>query len=235
MKKIVISGGQGSFASQLIKNNTDHKIYPFGKNSLDVTSLDSIESVLEDISPEVFIHAGALTRPMEIHDKSPEISIETNIIGTGNVALACMRKNVKLIYISTDFVYAGTDGNYGETDSVLPVNKYAWSKLGGECAAQLCPNSLILRIAMCETPYPHPKALVDMKKSLITNEEAAKVVLKLVNETGVINVGGEAQSCYDFARAMNPDIEKAFLKDIGDVNMPSDASMDCSKMKGKLL
>ena len=73
----------------------------------------------------------ALTRPMVLHTENPDLSISTNIIGTSNVVLACMESNVKLVYISTDYVYPGTDGNYKEEDPLLPVNLYAWSKLGG--------------------------------------------------------------------------------------------------------
>ena len=57
-------------------------------------------------------------------------------------------KNIKLIYFSTNYVYPGSKGNYKETDSLLPVNNYAWSKLGGEASVQLYKNSLILRVCM---------------------------------------------------------------------------------------
>jgi dTDP-4-dehydrorhamnose reductase len=70
------------------------------------------------------------------HIESPDASIKNNIIGTSNVVLACIEYNIKLIYISTDYVYPCTEGNYSEEDPLLPVNEYAWSKLGGECAVK---------------------------------------------------------------------------------------------------
>ena len=69
------------------------------------------------------------------------------------------------IYISTDYVYDGISGNFKETDCMKPFTKYGWSKLGGECAVQMYDNHLILRMAMNKKPFPHPKALKDMKKS----------------------------------------------------------------------
>ena len=62
------------------------------------------------------------------------------------------KKNIKLIYFSTNYVYPGKRGNYKEEDPLLPVNNYAWSKLGGEAAVQMYSNSLILRVSMTEKP-----------------------------------------------------------------------------------
>ena len=63
-------------------------------------------------------------------------SIDLNIIGTANITKACEERNIKLIYFSTNYVYPGKKGNYKEGDNLLPVNNYAWSKLGGEAAVQ---------------------------------------------------------------------------------------------------
>jgi dTDP-4-dehydrorhamnose reductase len=145
--------------------------------------------------------------------------------------MACEKYNKKIIYISTDYVYEGIDGNYKETDAMKPFTKYGWSKLGGECAVQMYDNHLILRMAMNKKPFPHPKALKDMKKSLMYIEDAAKVTLKLLDEVGVINVGGKSQSVYEFVKEENVGVEPIYLKDISDVNMATDCSMDTKKMK----
>jgi hypothetical protein len=87
---------------------------------------------------------------------------------------------------------------------------------------------------MNNKPFPHPKALVDMKKSLIFDDDAAKISLKLLNESGIINVGGEPQSVYDFVKKHNPDVGKISLKDIKDVNMATNSTLDISKLKKML-
>ena len=168
---------------------------------------------------------------MSIHDKDINKSIDLNIIGTANVVLMCERYSKKIVYISTDYVYPGTDGDYKETDSMKPFTKYGWSKLGGECAVQMYDNHLILRMSMNRKPFPHPKALKDMRKSLIYIEDAAKITLKLLDEKGVINIGGKSQSVYDFVKEENPNIEPIYLSEISDVNMATDCSMDTTKMK----
>jgi len=86
-------------------------------------------------------------------------------------------------------------------------------------------------MAMNKKPFPHSKALKDMKKSLMYIEDAAKVTLKLLDKTGIINVGGKSQSVYDFVKEENNNIEPIYLKDISDVNMATDCSMDTTKMK----
>ena len=168
---------------------------------------------------------------MVIHETEPDRSVATNIIGTSNVVLTCMKYEVKLIYLSTDYVYPGIEGNYSEDDYLKPFTKYGWSKLGGECAVKLYDNHLILRMAMNKRPFTHPKALVDMKKSLMYIDDASKVVLKLLDEKGTINIGGKSQSVYDFVKDTNPNVGKIYLDDIDDVNMAKDCSMDIKKMK----
>ena len=160
--------------------------------------------------------------------------IKNNIIGTSNVVLTCMKYNVKLIYLSTDYVYPCIKGDYSEIDPLLPVNEYAWSKLGGECAVQLYNNSLILRMALCQKPFPHLKALTDIKKSYLYMDRAAEIILKLVNERGIINVGGDTLSPYEFAKKTNPKIKKITLNEVNDVKMGLNSSMDVSKLNSIL-
>ena len=230
-KKILISGGNGEFAKELKKHNTNYEITAPSKKEMDVTDVNSLDYKNFSTQPDYFIHAGALTRPMSTHREKPELSIQTNIIGTSNVVLTCMKYNIKLIYLSTDYVYPGVDGNYSEESYLQPVNKYAWSKLGGECSVRLYDNHLILRMAVNKKPFPHPKALVDMKKSLMYIDDASKVVLELLDEKGTINIGGKSQSVYDFVKESNPSVGKIYLDNINDVSMAKDCSMNVSKMK----
>ena len=231
--KILITGGNGDFCKHLVKEGKDSTFLTPTKKEADIRDYWRLDEYFYTHQKEFdyVIHAGAITRPMVIHEDNPSLSIQTNIIGTSNVVLMCERYNKKIIYISTDYVYEGTDGNYKETGTMKPFTKYGWSKLGGECAVQMYDNHLILRMAMNKKPFPHPKALKDMRKSLMYIEDAAKVTLQLLDETGIINVGGKSQSVYDFAKEENANVEPIYLKDISDVNMAEDCSMDTTLMK----
>lgn len=229
--RILISGGAGRLPSEINKQNTEHEIILVPKSEMEVSEYQSVFVAIEKYRPDVFIHSGALTKPMNIHIEKPILSIDSNIIGTCNVVKACIKKNIKLVYISTDYVYPGTNGNFKETDDLNPVNEYGWSKLGGECAVKLYDNSLILRVSKIQNPFPHEKAIDDIYRSTVFDDEAARLVLSLLNEKGVINLGGERLSVYDFAKNTKPNIERISRKDITDVNMAVDSSMDITKMK----
>ena len=233
MKKILVTGGNGQFCKYLVKVGKKHLFLTPSKKEADIRDYWNLDSYFYSHQKDFdyVIHAGAITRPMVVHEKNPKLSIQTNIIGTSNVVLLCERYKKKIVYISTDYVYEGVSGDYKETDAMKPFTKYGWSKLGGECAVQMYDNHLILRMAMNTKPFPHPRALKDMRKSLMYIEDAAKVTLKLLNEKGIINVGGKSQSVYDFVKEENFNIEPIYLKDIPDVKMATDCSMDTKKLK----
>lgn len=228
-KKILISGGHGSLG-KTIKSDSFLFFKP-KRERLDVTSYESIDHQIRTIEPDYFIHAAALTRPMVKHITNPIESIENNIIGTANVVNACIKYNVKLIYISTDYIYPGNKGNYLENDPIFPVNEYAWSKLGGECAVKLYSNSLILRVAMVDTPFPHTHALDNVYKSSISVKEVSEHILSLLDKNGVINVGNERSTIYNYVSNLNPNIKKISRQDIKDVKIAKDSSMNISKLK----
>ena len=84
-KKIVITGGEGRFAITLKNSKTNLNIFFPSKKKLNILSLRSIENYLKKIKPKYVLHAAALSRPMNIHNKNISKSIDLNIIGTANV------------------------------------------------------------------------------------------------------------------------------------------------------
>ena len=226
LKRIVITGGGGRFAQILKQDNKKLDILYPGKKELDILNLNSIKKYLTKNKPQYLIHAAALSRPMNIHDKKISTSIDLNIIGTANIVKVCSELKIKLIYFSTGYVYEGRIGNYKETDPILPVNNYAWSKLGGECAVAMYKNSLILRITMCEKPFLHEYAFHDIRANFIFHEEVVKVIPKILDKTGIINVGGKIQSIYSFAKKTNKDVKKKSGKKL----FPKNLSMNIGKL-----
>ena len=226
LKKIVITGGDGRFAKVLKKDNKKLNILYPGKKELNILDLNSIKKFLKKNRPQYLIHAAALSRPMNIHDKQISTSINLNIIGTANIVKVCSDLKIKLIYFSTGYVYEGRVGNYKETDPILPVNNYAWSKLGGECAVAMYKNSLILRITMCEKPFIHEFAFHDIKTNFIFHEEVVKIIPKILDKTGILNVGGKIQSVYSFAKKTKKNVKKKSGKKL----LPKNVSMNVGKL-----
>ena len=229
MKKIVFTGGAGRFANVFKSIKHKFKIEYPSKARLNIEKLDSIKRYLNKNKPNYLIHCAGLSRPMKIHDEDISKSILINIIGTSNIVRACKESNIKLIYFSTNYVYPGIKGNYSENDPVLPINNYAKSKLGGECAVQMYKNSLILRICMTEKPFVHKQAFNDVEMNFMYHEDLAKNLLKLINKKGIINVGGEKQSVYKFAKKSNKKIKSiSARKKLGN-NYPLKQSMNVKK------
>ena len=230
-KRILVTGGSGRFGTVLKKLKSNYEMLFPSKTILDITNLRSIQKYIKLKKPNIVIHLAALSRPMNIHDSQIQKSIDLNIVGTSNITKACAEKNIKLVYFSTNYVYPGIRGNYKETDSLLPVNNYAWSKLGGECAVRMYKNSLILRICMTERPFVHKEAFYNIKTSFIYHDEVAKILLKLINVKGILNIGGPTKSVYNFAKTDNPNVKKIFLKNNKKIKMPFNSSINIEKLK----
>ena len=167
---------------------------------------------------------------MSDHNKNIKKSIDLNIVGTANITKICSDSNIKLIYFSTHYVYPGTKGNYSEHDSLLPVNSYAWSKLGGECSVHLYKNSLILRACMTEKPFVHKKAFVNVKTSFMYHEDVAKILFKILNKKGVINIGGKSKFIFDFAKKDNLNVKKKILNKKNNIGIPFNSSLNTKKL-----
>ena len=228
-KKIVVTGGSGRFGSCLRKKSTKYNIIFPSKLELDITKYSKLLKYLKKTKPHYLIHLAGLTRPMSQHESLISKSISLNIIGTANIVKVCSTLKIKLIYFSTNYVYPGTKGNYSENDPVLPINNYAISKLGGECAVQMYKNSLILRISMTEKPFIHKEAFNDVEMNFMYHEQLATNLLKLINHKGIINVGGMKKTVFDFAKKDNPNVKPVTSKKILGKQFPRKQTMNLKK------
>jgi len=227
--KIIETGRNSRFAQILKKKNKKLNLVFVDKTKCNILNLRSIETIIKKIKPKIILHCAGLSRPMDIHEKDICKSIDLNIIGTCNVVKISKKYNLKIIYLSTSYVYEGTDGNYKETDAVKPFNNYGLSKLGGECSVSMYDNSLILRIAMTEKPFIYDKAFTNLKSNFLFHEELALILPKLVNKKGIINIGGKPQSIYSFAKKYNPKVKK--IKAPKNFRLPLNQSMNIGKLK----
>ena len=234
--RIVFTGGSGRFAKafKLKEKFTKFNFFFPRKTQLDILNVKSITKYLKKKKPQYLMHLAGLSRPMSIHDKDICQSIDKNIIGTSNITKVCSLLKIKLIYISTCYVYPGIKGNYSENSPLNPINKYAWSKLGGECAVMLYKNSLILRTSVTEKPFVHKVAFYDFKTNFIFHEDLVLSILKIINKKGIINIGGKSQSVYNFVKTYNPKIKKISAKKILGKKTALNVSMNIKKFR-KLL
>ena len=232
-KRILITGKNSRFC-KFLKNDLKRFNTIFtSKENFDVLNYTKMKNFIKNKKVDYLIHIAGLSRPMSIHDEKINLSIDLNIIGTANIVKLCNEFKIKLIYFSTNYVYPGTKGNYKETDPLLPINNYAWSKLGGEASVQLYKNSLILRLCMTDYPFVHKKAIKGATTSFIFNKYVSKIVPHLLDKKGIINVGGKKRDILDFANKFsNKKIASVKFKDVN--NFPKNSSIEIKKLKKTL-
>ncbi len=228
-QKIIFTGGNGLLGTTFRKFRSDIKYVDI--EDFDITDYESMKAWFEPDGFDLMVHCAAFTSPPSI-DKDPVKAIEVNIIGTANVVKLCMQYDARLVYVCTDYVFKGDKGNYKEDDPVFPVNKYAWSKLGGECAARLYDKSLVIRTTFAPDVFPYEKAFVDQWTSRESVTVIAGMISKLVDTdlTGVIHVGGKRKTVFEFAKGLDETKEIGELS-INDVSfeVPVDTSLNCDK------
>ena len=80
MKKVIlVTGGEGRFAKVLKKNNKILKLYFTTKEECNILNIKSLEKIVKKLKPKIILHCAGLSRPMHIHEKNIEKSIDLNI------------------------------------------------------------------------------------------------------------------------------------------------------------
>ena len=230
---ILVTGGNGRFASIMKKKLRNKKNYVFlNKKKLNILSRASIRKNILKYNPKTIIHLAALSRPMNQHEENIQKSIKVNIIGTSNLVIECSKEDIKLVHFSTQYVYPGRRGNYSETSPLLPMNNYAWSKLGGESAVQMYKNSLILRVAMYERPWLHKFAYKNIFSNYLYHDEVVKILPRVLSKRGILNIGSGTKSIVSFAKKTKKDVQIVKYKQIkSDPKVPVDSSINIKKLK----
>ncbi|MBR2753957.1 dTDP-4-dehydrorhamnose reductase [Candidatus Saccharibacteria bacterium] len=118
---------------------------------LDITDKEKVFKTISEIKPDAIIHCAAWTNVDAAEDpKNLEAVRAVNVIGTRNLAEACLEVDAKFVYISTDYVFNGAGEKPWEPDdkNYAPINVYGQSKLDGELeVAKILDKYFIVRIA----------------------------------------------------------------------------------------
>lgn len=226
--RICMTGGTGQLGTEILK------IHPLidapSRLKMDVTNIELVESYIYSSHPDVVLHLAADTDCL-MHNSNPERGIRSNIIGTANIALVCLQSNIRLVYVSTDYVYQGK-GPHKEDEPLKPPYNFGWSKLGGECSVIMVPNSLILRLSFGPRPFPWDKVYKGQVNSKLYVDEMASLVLHATmnKTTGIMNLGGPRTTLEEYARITKPQIETIPCP----FWVPKDTSLDLTIMENEL-
>jgi dTDP-4-dehydrorhamnose reductase len=176
--KILVIGGGGQVGSKIIEQSREyHEIYatyltrppPLSASKIflaDKTDKNSIQSLVKKIKPDVVIDTAALHN-VDYCETNKEQSHIVNVEGTKNVAEACNAIGIKMVFVSTDYIFNGKSGHYKETDAPSPINFYGQSKLDGENAIKkICKNYCIARTSVIYSWDPTQSAQTTSGKPL---------------------------------------------------------------------
>jgi len=147
--KILLLGHKGMLGSDLLEQMSHHhEVIGMDVDEIDITSAGDCVKAIEDTAPQIVINAAGYTN-VDGCETAKEECFAVNAEALKNIAVACHRKNIRIIHFSTDYVFNGTgSAPYKEDDDCDPINTYGASKLAGERYLQtLAQNYIIIRTA----------------------------------------------------------------------------------------
>ena len=225
MKKLLITGGSGLLGQylNLFANKKFNLFTTFNNNigncenfpslKINIRNKDKLEILFDKVKPDVIIHSAAITNPVLKENQTSKDYFETNVTATKNIAELCEQHKSKIIYISTDLVYAGYRGSFLKEDAKLvPATLYAETKLMGEQKVkESTGNYLILRTSLlygfginhsrCHFQNMYDdlrnkkptKLFIDQFRTPISLNDASRIIVDLASmdiKGEIINVGG---------------------------------------------
>ena len=177
MKKFLLIGSQGMFGRDAFEVfcEAGYEVINATRADFDITNLSAVENFFDQKSFDFVINAAAYTK-VDDAEKDRESAFATNALGAKNVAIASAKKNVPVIFISTDYVFDGTKKSlYLPSDPVNPQTVYGASKLLGEENVRLeNPQHFIVRTSWLYGKYG--KNFVDTMLNISKNQPVTKVV-----------------------------------------------------------
>jgi len=146
--KIMITGGKGMLGRTLQKELSDHELIVADLPECDITDLATLRNFTANASPDAVIHCAAMTA-VDKCETEQGLAFRLNETGSSNVAKVCNSLGIRLIAISTDYVFKGDQPRpYTEYDTPSPLTVYGKSKLAGEEQVRKhCPDHVIARIS----------------------------------------------------------------------------------------
>ena len=140
----LVTGANGQLGTELSKMMDDRGLNYWGYDAkdMDITNRDLVFDKIRDLKPDVIFHCAAYTAVDPAEDDGKALNWHVNVDGTKNVADAAAEVGATLVYISTDYVFDGTnEGEYQVDDATNPQNEYGRAKLAGENAVRAASDN----------------------------------------------------------------------------------------------
>ncbi|MFA6980803.1 MAG: NAD(P)-dependent oxidoreductase [Ignavibacteriaceae bacterium] len=271
--KVLITGGSGLLGQFLNKELANHfnilttyhqhigNCEKYNSAKIDLTNFDLLTQLFESFNPNIVVHTAAISNPNAAMLLPPKDVYSINVKVTEHLAELCEKHSAKLIYLSTDLVYAGYRGSMLNEDAkLIPVSFYAETKLLGEIKIKnVFDNYIILRTALLyglssthatnhfQEMYEKLKSrtsvslFADQYRTPLALHEAARMICEIIQKdfkTEILNFGGlERVSRYDLGGILcrSANLDKNLLQKIFLNDLPNyPAVADVSMNTNKL-
>lgn len=192
--KVLVTGVKGQLGYDVVNELTKrgHEAVGVDVDEMDITDGDACRQVITEANPDAVIHCAAYTA-VDAAEDNVDLCRRVNADGTRNIALVCRDLDIKMVYISTDYVFDGQGTRPWEPDDARdPLNVYGVTKCEGEMAVEeLVKKFFIVRIAWVFG---------------VNGKNFIRTMLRLGEEKGVVSVVddqiGSPTYTYDLARLL---------------------------------
>jgi dTDP-4-dehydrorhamnose reductase len=151
VSRLLVIGASGQVGHHLMQAAGDEAVGTYhatpvaGLRQLDVRDADAVDVVMRDVTPEWVLLPASATN-VDRCEAEPGPAYEVNVRGVANVARAATRHGARVAYFSSDYVFDGAAGPYGEDEPPRPICEYGRQKVLAEhVVLQSAPHALILR------------------------------------------------------------------------------------------
>ena len=202
--KVLLTGGRGMLGRTICEELADFEIVPTDLPEADITDENGIDTVLREHRPDAVIHCAAMTA-VDKCEEAVDLAYRLNARGTANVASACDRQGIRLIAISTDYVFEGDgDRPYSEFDVATGGRTvYGKSKFAGEEQVRaLCPDHVVCRIS-----WLYGKGGPSFVHAMLKLADGSRPILKVVADQH-----GNPTSAYAVARELRAILRRPNLR-----------------------
>jgi len=237
MKNKVLILGNGLLGTELQKQST-WDILSREVDGFDITDTETFYKMtkvefgaVQHCPYDIIINCIANT---DTYSSDKQSHWDVNYKGTSDLVDFCNQWKIKLVHISTDYVYANSD-NLASEDSV-PVhcnNWYGYTKLLSDGHVQLKSDDyMLIRCTHKSTPFQYKEAWIDQVGNFDYVNNIAQIIIKLVNKSckGIYNVGTDLKTMYELGCNTNNDVTPSLKPS----HVPPNLSMNLSKMKREL-
>ena len=230
MRSVIL--GDGLLGSELEKQ-TQWDCISRQKDNFDITKPDTFCKLLETYDGmvqrakyDIVVNCIANT---DTYSKDKQTHWDVNYKGVAELTDFCNYWGIKLVHISSDYVYANSSEVPSEQD--VPVHQetyYAYTKLLADAYIELkSKNYLVVRATHKEYPFKHKVAWINQLGNFDYVDQIASLVIKLINSdaSGIYNVGTELKSIYDLAKRTVEDVKASLAPSL----VPTNTQMNLDK------